>query len=70
MDCLQFGGECNPQCQTYPCKTLRGYNRGRSDIIEELRPFTHTNIKGNIFIFIEDYNVDKLSFAEQLKENN
>lgn len=37
MNCLQFGGECNPQCCTYPCNTLRGYHKGRITAIDEFK---------------------------------
>lgn len=69
MNCLQFGGECNPQCCKYPCNTLRGYNIGRTKAINEfVEKYTEMVIEKFGCDCITDENF-VYKIAEQLKEN-
>lgn len=55
-DMLTFGKMC--------------YQQGRTDVIAELKPYVLTNMDDEQFLWLKVDELNKLSFAEQLKEQN
>jgi len=58
------------QSDEYIKECVQRYLKGKADAIAELKPYVLTNADGKQFLWLTVDELNKLSFAEQLKEQS